>query len=145
MRSYLIEQGCDRHTAVCGVAAGRRPQSCDAAERRRDTNGPLGILGDSEGCHAGRDRRCGAATAAAGDTAGIVRVVDSAEGLVVASPAIGELVQVRLTEHDRTDRSQRSHDWRVLGRSEVAQSRRARGRGVVACVDAVLYRNRQAE
>ena len=54
-------------------------------------------------------------------------------------------MQIGLAEHDGTGAAQCLHHRRILRRLEVPQCRRARGGRIVARIDAVLHRDRQAE
>ena len=91
------------------------------------------------------NRRRRSAAAAARNAREIIRIVYRAEGEIVAGPAIGQFVQIRLAEHDGAGAAQRRDHGCVLRRAKIPQRRRAAGRGVVPGIDAVLDRNGKAE
>src|SRR5690242_5393422 len=114
MRADLIEQGRDWHTTVCRVAPGRGTEPRDAAERGRHANGAFGVLGYAKGRHAVGNRCRGASATPARDSGRIVRITYRAVRMIVAGVAVGELVQIRLAEHDRASLAQRAHERRVF-------------------------------
>ena len=92
-----------------------------------------------------RNRRRRSAAAAAGNSRRIIGVVDRAERKIIAGPAIGKLVQIGLAEYDRAGRPQSRDRRRIFLRPKSPQRRRSSGGRIIAGVDAVLDRDRQAE
>src|SRR5262249_60410358 len=82
--------------------------------------------------------------APAGDSGRVVGIAYGAVRVIVAGVAVGELVQIRLAEHDRASLAQRVHEWRIGLRLKVFQRWSARGRRQIAGVHAVLDRYGQA-
>src|SRR5437764_1569687 len=140
----LVEERRNRRTGVRRVPAGGGAKAREPAEGRGHPDRSFRVLGNTERCHVVGDRCGRATTAPPGYARRVVRIVDCAEGVVVARVAVGELMEIGLAEHNGASFAQRSYQGRVLARLEVPERRCSRSGREVLRIDAVLDGYRQA-
>ncbi len=140
-RPQLVERPTEGHRPVTTHAAIGGTQAGHAAVGgRRDDRAP-GFAPDGERYQPGRDRRAGAAAAAAGPTRAVPRIQAGASergvGLLIAH-ASGDLDQRELADEHRPGVAQSLHDRRVLIERLLAQGRRAPGGWKATLTEQVL-------
>ena len=148
-RARLVERAREGDDAEARAAPVGRLHADDAAERGRLADRAAGIGAGRAEAEFGRDRRRRAARAAARDARRVGPdfspwIDDTVEVAGNIRRTHRELVEVGLSEQDRARPPEIGADGRFVGRDEILQDARARGRADARGAEQILDRERDA-
>ncbi len=144
-RADRVERGAHVERAPVGDRAVGGAQAAHAAERGRDPDRPARIRAEGADAEVGGEGRGRPAARPAGHPLAVPGIAAGAErGRVGRRRAVGELVEIRLSEHDRAGLPKSRDGGRVSGGDPAFEETRGTGRPCAGHVEQVLDGDRHA-